>query len=158
MRFASQKFKTNIFVKILGITKIPLMFFCRPKVMHIDSDSVIIKIPFKRRTKNHVGSMYLGALSVGADLSGGLLALEHIRKSNQKISLLFKDFHADFLKRAEGDVHFKCNQGSEIIQLVEKAIRSNERENMIVDIDAFVPSISNDIVAKFQLTLSLKEK
>ena len=45
MRFASQKFKTNIFVKILGITKIPLMFFCRPKVMHIDSDSVIIKIP-----------------------------------------------------------------------------------------------------------------
>ena len=157
MRFASQKLKTNTFVKILGLTKIPLMFFCRPKVLHIDSDSVIIKIPFKRRTKNHVGSMYFGALAVGADLSGGLLALEHIRKSKQKINLLFKDFHADFLKRAEGDVHFKCDEGKKIKSLVEKVISTGNRCNAPINVTAYVPSkLGEQPVAKFILTLSLK--
>ena len=150
--------KANLYLHFFGLTKIPLLWFCRPKIIYIDQDSVEIKIPLSRRTKNHLGSMYFGALSVGADITGGFLAMSCIKKNKHNIALIFKDFKADFLKRAEGDVHFKCNQGSEIIQLVEKAIRSNERENMIVDIDAFVPSISNDIVAKFQLTLSLKEK
>ena len=45
-----------------------------------------------------------------------------------------------------------------ISSLVEKTIESGNRENMIVHIDATVPSISQDIVAKFKLTLSLKDK
>ena len=157
MRFISQKLKTNIFVKILGLTKIPLMFFCRPKVVQINSDSVTIKIPFRRRTINHVGSMYFGALAVGADLSGGLLALEHIRKSNKKISLLFKDFHADFLKRAEGDVYFRCDEGKIIKSLVLDVISTGNRCNAPINVTAFVPSkLGEQPVAKFVLTLSLK--
>ena len=89
MRFASQKLKTNIFVKILGITKIPLMFFCRPKVLNINDDTVTVLIPFKRRTKNHVCSMYFGALAVGADLAGGYLAMHHIEKEKSKVKLIF---------------------------------------------------------------------
>ena len=157
MRFVSQKLKTNVLIKILGITKIPLMFFCRPKVVEINSNSVTIKIPFKRRTKNHVGSMYFGALAVGADLSGGLLALEHIRKSKRKINLLFKDFHADFLKRAEGDVHFKCNEGEKIKSLVEQVISTGNRCNTPINVTAYVPSkLGEQPVAKFILALSLK--
>ena len=33
---------------------------------------------------------------------------------NQKISIIFKDFHADFSKRAMGDVIFTCSAGKEI--------------------------------------------
>ena len=33
------------------------------------------------------------------------------------ITIIFKDYKADFLKRAEGDVHFVCNQGKEISNL-----------------------------------------
>ena len=102
--------------------------------------------------------MYFGALSVGADITGGFLAMICIQKSKRKIALIFKDFKADFLKRAEGDVHFKCDQGPDIVKLVDKTVESGQRENMIVNIDAYVPSISNDLVAKFELTLSLKEK
>ena len=150
--------KANLYLKIFGLTKIPLLWFCRPKIIHLDEKSVEIKIPLKRRTKNHLGSMYFGALSVGADITGGFLAMICIQNSKRKVALIFKDFKADFLKRAEGDVHFRCNQGSDIIRLVEKTIDSGQRENMIVNIDAYVPSISDDIVANFELTLSLKEK
>ena len=53
---------------------------------------VIVKIPFRRKVKNHVNSMYFGALAVGADLSGAYLAFHHIKKTDRKIKLIFKDF------------------------------------------------------------------
>ena len=154
----SELTKANLYLKFFGFKKIPLLWFCRPKIIHLDSNSVEIKIPLRRRTKNHLGSMYFGALSVGADITGGFLAMLCIQESKRKVALIFKDFKADFLKRAEGDVHFKCNDGLDISSLVQKTINSGTRQNMIVRIDAFVPSISKDIVAKFKLTLSLKEK
>jgi len=150
--------KANLYLNFFGVTKIPLLWFCRPKIVSISNKSVEIKIPFKRRTRNHLNSMYFGALSVGADITGGFLAMTCIQNSNKNISLIFKDFKANFLKRAEGDVHFRCTQGEDIVKLVQRTIESGERENMIVHIDAIVPSISDDKVAEFNLTLSLKEK
>ena len=72
------------------------------------------------------------------------------------LSLVFKDFKADFLKRPLGNVHFHCSQGYEISKLINKTIKSKDRQNFLLNVDATVPSISNEIVAKFQLTLSLK--
>ena len=69
-----------------------------------------------------------------------------------------QDFKADFLKRPEGDVHFICNDGLAVKELVETVAKSNERHNFKLSIDAIVPSLSPEIVAKFELTLSLKDK
>ena len=142
---------------LFGIIKIPIIFFCRPKVINISNDSLEIKIRLNRKTRNHLGSMYFGVLSVGADITGGFLAMKYIDESNSKISLIFKDFQADFIKRAEGDVHFICKEGNLIRSLVSKAEQTNERQNMPVHIIASVPSISTDPVATFSLTLSLKK-
>ena len=157
MRFISQNVKATIKIRLLAMLKIPLMFFCRPSILNINNESVTVSIPFKRKTKNHVGSMYFGALAVGADLAGGYLAMHHISKVNKKIRLIFKDFKADFLKRAEGNVHFICNDGLEIEKLVKEVSISGERGSMPVYITAYVPSKFNDSpVAKFTLTLSIK--
>ena len=67
MSYLSQKFKTNLFIKYFGFTKVPLIFYCKPKVVDISNDSVTLKIPLLRRNRNHVGSMYIGALAIGAD-------------------------------------------------------------------------------------------
>ena len=147
----------TLYIRFFGLIKIPLLFYCRPKVVSIDEESVEIKIPLKRRTKNHLGSMYLGALSVGADITGGFLAMKYIEESNSKIALIFKDFQANFIKRAEGDVHFICKEGSLIRSLVSKVEQTNERQNMPVHIIASVPSISTEPVATFILTLSIKK-
>ena len=86
------------------------------------------------------------------------LAMKFIQESQSRISLIFKDFHADFLKRAEGDVHFVCEDGSEIKDLINVAEETGERQNLPLKITATVPSISNEPVAKFILTLSIKKK
>jgi len=126
--------------------------------VNISDTRLEVKIRFNRRTKNHLNSMYFGVLSVGADVTGGFLAMKLIHESQSKISLIFKDFHADFLKRAEGDVHFICEDGLAIQDLVKLTEQTGERQNLPVHITAIVPSISDEPVAKFILTLSLKKK
>ena len=157
MRFLSHLTKATLAIRFLAFTKIPLMFFCRPKVLKLSDESVTIKIPFNRKTKNHLGSMYFGAMSIGADLAGGYLVMHHMAKMKLKVSIIFKDFHADFLKRAEGDVHFVCNDGKKIKDLILEATSKNKRVNQKLNITAFVPSkFPEEPVARFILTLSIK--
>jgi acyl-coenzyme A thioesterase PaaI-like protein len=139
--------------------KIPLLFLARPSVVRLDKKECEIKIPLNWLTRNHVGSMYFGALAMGADCAGGLIAMEAIKSSGKKINLLFKDFQAQFLKRAEADVHFACVDGDEIQKQVKETLRSKKRVNRTVTVTAMTPKVSGtDPVAIFQLTLSLKAK
>lgn len=154
----SKATKTTRLIQLFGITKVPMIWYCRPKVIEHTDEKIEIKIPLKRKTKNHLGSMYFGVLAVGADITGGFLAMEPIQESGRKINLIFKDFKADFLKRPEGDVHFTCNDGLAVKELVDRVSKSSDRHNFKLSIEATVPSISFEVVAKFELTLSLKDK
>ena len=155
----SKNIKATWFIRYFGLMKVPLIFYCRPSVVKLSNETAEIKIPLRRRNKNHLRSMYFGALAVGADVAGGVLAMDQIRKSGRKISLVFKDFSADFLKRPEGDTHFTCNDGLAIKQLIDEAIEKGERVNLPLKITATVPKIfSDEPVAEFILTLSLKDK
>ncbi len=154
-----EKYRATAMVRLFGLFKIPLLFFIRPKVLHMDDERVEVLIPFNRRTKNHLNSMYFGVLCAGADLAGGLLAMHHCQKKGGKISLSFKDFHADFLKRAHGDVIFRNEDGAEIKKFVEEVLVSGERGNREVNVVATCPEELGDTpVATFTLTLSLKVK
>ena len=154
-----KKFQNTMFVRLFGFLKVPLIFWVDPSVVNMDDNECIIKIPLNRRTKNHLNSMYFGVLCTGADIAGGLVAMNEITASKKKIALSFKDFKADFLKRAEGDVHFIVTQIPEIKHFVTEVIKSGERMNFSVQIKAVVPSINPDeVVANFNLTLSLKAK
>jgi acyl-coenzyme A thioesterase PaaI-like protein len=154
-----KKYQDTMFVRLFGFMKVPLIFWVAPSVVKMDDKECIIKIPLNRRTKNHLNSMYFGVLCTGADIAGGLVAMNEITASKKKVALSFKDFKADFLKRAEGDVHFIVTQIPEIKQFVADVIKSGERMNFPVEIKAVVPSINPDeVVATFTLTLSLKAK
>ncbi len=154
-----EKYRDTILLRSFGLFKVPLLFWLRPSVIELSADNCVIKIPFKRRSKNHLGSMYFGVLACGADCAGGLAAMKMIIDSGAPVSLAFKDFNAQFLKRAEADVYFSCKQGAEIKALVEKVVNSDERHNMSVIITATCPDkFGDEPVATFSLTLSLKRK
>ena len=159
MSVLSRQIKATWYLRYFGWKKVPLIYFCRPTVVELNKKKAVIKIPYKRRNRNHLNSLYFGALAVGADAAGGLLAMDQIRRSKKKVSLVFKDFKADFLKRPEGDTFFTCNDGLAIGQLVQEAIESGERVNLPLKITATVPTIfDEEPVAEFILTLSLKDK
>ncbi|MBL4831473.1 MAG: DUF4442 domain-containing protein [Aliivibrio sp.] len=150
-------FKSNLMLKMFGFFKVPLIFWCKPKIIAMDEQTLAVKIPLLRRNKNHLNSMYFGVLAVGADVAGGFLAFHKANNCGRKISLAFKDFDAKFLKRPEADVVFTCSEGQVIDQMLTETFHSKERINKPVQIVATCPSISGDEpVALFTLMLSIK--
>ena len=148
----------TLYLRYFGLRKIPLLFYVRPVVIAHDETRVVIRIPLCRRTRNHQGSMYFAALAIGADCSVGLLAVELINQQQETLSFIFKDFNAEFLRLANGDVYFSCDQGREIRELVQRAANGHERVEMPLTAIATVPAESDAPVARFRLTLSLKRK
>lgn len=150
--------KQTLQVRALGWWKIPLIAAVRPRVIEMSDTRCVILIPLRRRTRNHLGSMYFGALSIGADIAGGLLAVQLIRAERAKVSLAFKSFRADFLKRPESDVYFVCEEGARIRALVETTLSSDERHTEPIALRAEVRPDGGapETVAEFVLDLSLK--
>lgn len=153
--YISDKAKAKIMFKAFGLLKVPLIFFTGANVSHIDAQSCHVDMPFSRRNKNHWGSLYFGALAIGADACIGMLASYKIYQRKEKISLVFKSFEAEFLKRAMGKTRFICEEGTTIDELIDQAIKSGERVHKKIKAIAVV---QDETVAEFVLELSLKKK
>lgn len=147
-------------VRLLGWTKIPLISHVRPRVTEVDDEHVTLVIPLDKRTRNGIlGSLYFGALNIGADLAGGMLALARTSRTGADFTFAFKDMHAEYLKRAEGDTHFTCSDGARIAAAVDEALHSGERINLPVTVTATVPeALGDEPVAVFRMTLSFKRR
>ncbi len=151
-----EKARNTLFVRGFGFFKVPLLYFISPTVMELSDDHCVIEVPLNRRTKNHLNSMYFGALSAGADVAGGLIAMKLCQKAG--MDMVFKDFKANFLKLAVGDTHFRTDSGKIVADLIARAEASGEREQASVHVTASVPSQGIEPVAEFELTLSVKKR
>jgi len=141
-----------------ALLKLPLLAFVWPEVLEVEDDKSQLLIPCNYRTKNHLNVMYFGALCMGAEAAIALHVIDEIRKEG-KIDFLFKDFKAQFLKRAEADVVFVCDQGLLVRDLIKKARMTKERQSQTFDSYALTPSkTGNEKVAEFSLTLSVKQR
>ena len=154
-----ERFKYNFYLWYFGLTQVRLIHYCRPKIVDVNKEGVTLFMPLDRRTRNHVRSMYIGAMVVGVDMVTGFTALLKIRESKRNVILIFKDLKANFLKRAEGNIHYICSEGKAIAAAVEETIRTGERVNLPVPVIATVPDkFGDEPVAEFIITLSMKEK
>lgn len=136
--------------------KIPMIAYVKPKIILINEDKSKVKIKLRRRTRNHLKSMYFGALSVGADITAGLHAFYFAEQSNAKISFAFKGVKAEFLKRATTDVYFTSNEGQLVKAAFQEAAEKKERVNKWINVEA--KNTDNEIVATFKMNISVKVK
>jgi len=139
---------------LLSYFKIPLIGFVRPKLKVLNDEECSVLIPLRRRSKNHLNSMYFGALAIGADLSAGLHAFYFAERRELKIALAFKDMNAKFLKRAESDILFKSIDGAIIQVAVNESLQTGNRVNQPINIKAI--NDIDEVVAEFVLTISIK--
>lgn len=101
--------------------------------------------------------MYFGALAVGADLAGGLHGFYYAKQLGVNISLAFKSFSAEFLKRPESDVYFVFDNGQQVKSMVLESKETAKRVTRENHVTAYVDYFDNPMpVAEFKLALSLK--
>lgn len=141
---------------LLGFLKIPLINFCRPRLIKMDDTTVEVKIKLRRRTKNHLKSMYFGALAVGADVAAGIHAFYFAEKSGRKVSFAFKGVKAEFLMRAESDITFVSVEGELVQKAFDSSAASGERVNQPINVIAY--NDKKEAVATFEMIVSVKVK
>lgn len=150
--YSIRKMQWKLF--LLGIFKIPLIGYVRPKLIEINDDNVKVRIRLRRKTKNHLNSMYFGALAVGADIASGIHVFYFSEIEGKKISFSFKGMKADFIKRAETDVVFESNEGQIIKSAIQESSETGERVNKTIRVNAI--DLNNEVVATFEMIASLK--
>lgn len=137
--------------------KVAMIGYLKPRLLTLTDEQIVICLPLRRRSRNHLNSMYFGALAVGADLAGGLHGFYHADLAQCKVSLAFKSFQAQFLSRPESDVYFVCNEGLLVKNMIAQSKASGERINQPVRINAYTNYLNEPTeVAHFILELSVK--
>ena len=147
-------------VRAWSFRNVFLLWLVSPSVVELNEKRCVVRIPLNWRTRRRdIHAMYLGVLCMGADVAAGLIAFDMLRRRKARVSFVFKDIRGEFLKRADGHVHFTNDDGPVIHDLVERALASGEREEATVRVTATVPAKSVDEpVARFELTLSVKKR
>lgn len=150
--------KMTAVVNGISLLKLPLLAFISPRILKCSEDQSIVKVGLGYRTRNHLGVMYFGALAMGAELSIAVKAVQEIQRSGKRIDFIFKDFKCTFGKRADGDVHFICDDAGKVAQLIRDAANSPERLEGKYTGRAIVPGKSEDAVMTYELTLSVRNR
>jgi len=151
--------KANLKFKLVGLFQIRMIGFVGAKLVAYNENETVVKIPLNRRTRNHLGSMYFGALATGADVTGAWIAFDYLARTKAPVSIVFKDINANFLKRADGDVYFTCSNGPEVVQAFKATIADGQRKNIQLKVVGTVPANYNEEpVAEFTMTLSMRAK
>lgn len=141
---------------LMGIVKIPLIAYVKPKLIQLDDEKALVKIRLRRRTKNHLKSMYFGSLAVGADVAAGLHAYYFANKEGAKVSFAFKSVKGEFLKRATTDVYFLSKDGDIVERAFQEAKDTKERVNQMVRVEG--RNTQDEVVALFDMEISVKIK
>jgi len=150
--------KITALINAYCAVNIPLLAFITPRVVELNEQRAVVRVRLDRRSRNHLGVMYFGALAMGSELSVALKALTAIHDSGKKIDFIFKDFQAEFLKRADGHVHFVCDEAARVQDLINRAAASAGRFNETFHGFAYVPKSGEEPVMKYRLTLSVRQR
>jgi acyl-coenzyme A thioesterase PaaI-like protein len=152
-----EKIKFTALINLYSLAKLPLLAFITPEFVEMSDQRCVVKVRRDYRTRNHLNSMYFGALAMGAELSIAAAAIQAIQESGQRIDFIFKDFEAKFLKRGDAHVLFTCEHVQQVKELVNQAARSSERFEKTFD--GFAQTVKSDEpIMKYRLTLSVKNR
>ena len=152
--------KPTTMIRLWSLRNVFLLWIVRPKIVELTDDRCVVKIGLNWITRRRdIHAMYLGTLCMGGDVAAGLIAFKIVNERRERVSFIFKDIKAEFLKRAEGDVVFTNVDGPLIQDLIRRALATGERQEATVRVTATCPDkLGDEPVARFELTLSIKKK
>lgn len=134
--------------------KLPSAVFWRLKIKHLSTEMCEVSIPFFWRSQNPFQSIYFAALAGAAELStGALCQLALAGRGN--FSMLVVDFRAEYYKKANEKIIFRCDQGNELNLLIEK-LQVGDTDKLTMISTGTNPQ--GETVAKFFVTWSFKRK
>ncbi|MEP1087296.1 DUF4442 domain-containing protein [Algoriphagus sp.] len=136
------------------LVKLPSAIFWKFRIKELDADKCVVTIPFTWRTQNPFNSIYFAAMAGAAELSTGALCQLAISGLG-KYSMLVVDFRAEYFKKANQTITFTCDQGQELIELLEPLSPDDTAKLRMISSGK---NPQGEEVARFYVTWSFKRK
>ena len=151
-----QKLQRPLWFRFFLLKALPAAFFAGIKIHSLSSESATISIRFSWLTQNPFKSIYFACLAMAAEMSSGILALIHSQHIKPNISMLVVGMKVDFHKKALGQIHFECQDGS----MIHTAIENSMKTQIGQTITTHSRGLNEDgvPVADFYITWSFKQK
>jgi hypothetical protein len=136
--------------------KLPSAFFSGVRIEKISGSSCTVVIPYKWFSQNPFHSTYFACLAMAAELSTGALAMAHLYKRKEKLSMLVTGMNATFQKKATGRTYFVCDDGNRLRDAIQQAIET--RNGISITTTSTGSNAQGDVVAVFTFQWSFKVK
>jgi hypothetical protein len=148
--------KSKLMFNLFLMKSLPMGFLAGLRVKEFTAEKCSITVPYKWLNQNPFQSTYFAVLAMAAEMSSGMVAMMHTHKSKPSISMLVTGLEAEFVKKATGLTTFTCENGNEILQVIEDSITSGEGRT--IKCTSTGRSDSGEIIAKFVVTWSFKAR
>ena len=91
--------RATLTVRLWSFVNVFVLWFVKPTIVEVNEKRCVVRSPLNWRTRRRdIHAMYLGVLCMGADIAAGLIAFNLVREKKIRVSFIFKDLHAEFLK------------------------------------------------------------
>lgn len=149
------KFTVSNLNRFLAI-KLPSAFISGIRVSAISDTEAHANVTHRWINQNPFGSLYWATQGMAAELVTGILLMKKIKESGHNISMLVVKQEGRFHKKATGKIEFSCDQGNEIDQMISKAVKTGEGQQLILKAAGY--SQDHVMVSDFEFSWSIKLK
>ncbi|MBT8279997.1 MAG: DUF4442 domain-containing protein [Muriicola sp.] len=120
MATSVSKFNTFLFFKL------PAAWWTGVRLRELNKGKAVVTVTHKWINQNPFKSMFWAVQGMAAELSTGAIVMDHIQESGKKVSMLVANNKATFSKKATGKITFSCEDGYNIGQALQRAIKTGE--------------------------------
>ena len=142
--------------RLFMLGNLPCAFFAGIRVESLTENEAQLTVPQKWFNKNPFKSVYLGILTMAAEISTGILCMSAVYKRTPTVSMLPVNMQSIFHKKAMGTITFTCSGGENINKAVEDAIIAGESKTVLCH--SAGRNAAGELVAEFYFTWSFKSR
>lgn len=124
-KYIINSFQNNFKLFFFFLSKLPSAAWWSFSVKSCTPYRSEVVIPYGWRTKNPFKSIYFAALAGAGELSTGMLAIIAIQ-NRKDIAMLVLKQEATFSKKAIGKITFTCEDGQEVIDVMQRVLDTGE--------------------------------
>jgi len=140
------------------LLKLPSAYFTGVRVELVSKDKAVARVKHRWISQNPFNSLYYGVQAMAAELSTGILVMQHIYETGKPISMLVTKQTATFTKKGRGVVRFTCDNGKEIIEVIQATLKTGEGQVIHLESQGLNEKGEQVSLFSFEWSIKLKQK
>jgi len=144
--------KINAFL----LFKLPSAYFSGVRLKEITKEVATVTVKHRWINQNPFKSLYWATQGMASELATGVLVIQEIEASGEKISMLVRSQKGTFTKKATGKIRFICKDGLKVKKAIENAIATGEGQSLILYAEGF--DEAGESVSNFEYEWGIKLK